>query len=93
MESLKRKPDLSATKEFELKDGTKISVRPITARTMMQAANAKDISDIERGFRIMAAKLLVNGQPIVYDDLMDRFTDVELTFIGEKIGEEGEKKD
>jgi len=93
MESLKRKPDLSATKEFELKDGTKISVRSITARTMMQTANAKDISDIERGFRIMAAKLLVNGQPIVYDDLMDGFTDVELNFIAEKIGEEGEKKD
>ena len=91
MESLKRKPDLSASKEFELKDGTLISVRPITARTLMQASNAKNISDVERGFRIMAAKLLVNSQPIVYDDLMDMFTDEELTLIAGQISEDGEK--
>ena len=91
MESLKRQPDLSVKKEFELKDGTKISVRPITVRTLMQVSNMKNISDIERGFRIMAAKLLVDGQPIVYDDLLEKFSDDDLTFISKEIAEDTEK--
>ena len=92
MEALKRKPDLTPVNEFELSDGTKITVRRVTARTLIQHANAKNMSDAERGFRVMAAKLLVNGQPIVYDDLLDSFTDEELNFIAEKItGDASEK--
>lgn len=32
---------------------------------------------------LMAAKILVNGQPIVYDDLMDGFTTEEMDKITE----------
>ena len=91
MESLNRKPDLSATKTFKIDDNTEIQVRRVTARTLMQNANTKNMSDTERGLRVMAAKLLVNGQPIVYDDLLDRFNDEELTLIAEKISGDDEK--
>ena len=92
METLKRQPELSVLKEFELPDGTKIAVRKVTARTLVQVTNAKNLSDTERGLRILAAKILVNGQPIVYDDLLDGFTDDELTQIAEAVsGEDGEK--
>ena len=93
MDVLERKPDLSVTKSFELPDGTKIEVRRVTARALMQNANAKNMSDTERGLRVMAAKLLVNGKPLIYDDLLDKFNDEDLTLIAEKISGNDEKND
>lgn len=78
MEALNRKPDLSVRKSMELADGTKIEVIGITARKTMAIANNKKMSDMERGVHITAAKILVNGAPVVYDDLLDSFTDDEV---------------
>ena len=40
----------------------------------------------------MAAKILVNGQPIVYDDLMDGFTTEEMDKITEFLFPDAKKK-
>ena len=63
---------------MELTDGTKIEVIGTTARKTMAIANNKKMSDMERGVHITAAKILVNGAPVVYDDLLDSFTDDEV---------------
>jgi predicted acyltransferase (DUF342 family) len=91
MESLKRKPDLGSVKEITLPNGTVIGIRNVTVRTMMEVGNNKSMSVEERGMRVLAAKLLVDGKPIVYDDFLDCFTDVEANFIAEKIAEISEK--
>jgi hypothetical protein len=98
MEVLKRKIDLSTNaKEIALQDGTKIKVRRITVRKIMQVTNNKSLSEQERGMHILAAKLLVclpgesRFREIVYDDLLDNFTDEEVNGIVEKMAEEGEK--
>jgi len=93
MEALKRTPVLSVKKEFELPDGTKIGIRQIKARVLAQNASAKNMSDTERGLRIMAAKLLVNGREICYDDLLDCFNDEEMNIISSHIaGEDDAEK-
>ena len=92
METLKRKPDLSVIKEFELKDGTKIAIRRVKAGTLLQGKNNKSMDETERGLRVMAAKLLVNGESIVYEDLMECFNDEEFTLIAEKITEGDDEK-
>ncbi|MCH5305189.1 MAG: hypothetical protein J1E79_01760 [Rikenella sp.] len=81
MEALNRKPDLSVRKSMALPDGTRIDVIGITARKMMAIANDKKLSDMDRGIHITAAKILVNGAPVVYDDLLDSFTDDEVETI------------
>jgi hypothetical protein len=81
MEALNRKPKLDVRKSMTLEDGTKIDVVGITARRMMEIANNKRLSDAERGIHVTAAKILVNGQPVVYDDLLDGFSDTEVTEI------------
>lgn len=78
MEALKRKPDLSVRKSMEFPDGTKIEVIGLTARANMEIANNKKLSDFDRGIQLTAAKILVDGKPVVYDDLLDSFTDKEL---------------
>lgn len=61
-----------------LDDGTTIEVAGITARKMMEIVNNKRLTDMERGMHITAEKILVNGKKIVYDDLLDGFTDTEI---------------
>ena len=41
---------------------------------------------------LMASKILVNGQPIVYDDLMDGFTTEELEKITEFLFPDAKKE-
>jgi hypothetical protein len=81
MEALNRKPNLSVKKSMTLEDGTTIDVIGITARKMMEIANNKRLTDIERGLHITVEKTLVNGKKIVYDDLLDGFTDTEINEI------------
>jgi hypothetical protein len=64
-----------------LADGTIVDVKGITARKMMEIVNNKRLTDSERGLHITAEKILVNGNPIVYDDLLDSFTESEVTQI------------
>ena len=95
METLKRRPDLSVKKEFLLPDGTKIGVKRLTVRQMMELVNNKKLSDEERGMRILAGKLLVNGAPVVWDDFLDCFSEEDANFIASKMTEEedAEKND
>ncbi len=79
--ALNRKPDLSVRRSFKLNDGTEISEIGITVRQQQQIANNKSLTEQEIGLHGIAAKILVNGQPIVYDDLLDCFTDEELVKI------------
>lgn len=66
---------------MKLPDGTEIQVIGITARKSMEIANNKKLTDAERGAHITAAKILVNSQPIVVDDLLDCFSDDEVNEI------------
>lgn len=92
MEALNRKPDLSVRRAMTLPDGTKIEVIGLTARKTMELANNKKLTDTERGMRVIAAKILVNGAPIVIDDLLDSFTDDEIVIITQFVtGNDGEE--
>ena len=91
---LNRVPELKIIKEFDLSDGTHIAIRQVKARLMLQNVTNKKMSDVERGMRVMAAKLLVNGEPIQYEDMLDCFNDEEITLISQHLvdeedGEEG----
>lgn len=81
MEALNRRPNLAPRKSMELADGTKIEVIGIKARVAFELSNNKKLSDTDKGIYITAAKILVDGKPIVYDDLLDSFTDDEVTSI------------
>lgn len=81
--ALNRKPDLSVRKTLQLDDNTKIEKIGMTVRKQMELANNKSLTDSERGMHAMAAQILVNGQPIVVDDLMDCFNVEELEKITE----------
>ncbi|MDR3133018.1 MAG: hypothetical protein LBU42_03220 [Prevotellaceae bacterium] len=61
-----------------LEDGTLIEVTGITARKMMEFVNNKRLTDAERGMHLTAEKILVNGKKVVYEDLLDGFTDTEV---------------
>lgn len=76
--ALNRKPDLSPRKSFMLDADTKIEEIGITVRQQQQIANNKSLTEQEVGLHGIAAKILVNGQPIVCDDLLDCFTSEEL---------------
>ena len=95
----KRKPDLSTKVEFELPEsGIKVKVKRLTGREMMKIVNNKSLSEHERGMNMLAAKLLVcfpdetEFNPIVYDDLLDYFTDEDLNFIAKKMEGATEEK-
>jgi hypothetical protein len=95
MEALNRKPNLAVKKSMKLEDGTTIEVIGITARKMMDIANNKRLTDIDRGMHITAEKILVNGKKIVYDDLLDGFTDTEINEIvqfANEVSDEDAKK-
>ena len=77
-QALNRKPNLSVRRRLQLDANTEIAEIGITVRKQMELTNNKSLTDVERGMHLMAAKILVNGQPIVYDDLMDGFTTEEL---------------
>lgn len=82
MEALNRKPDLSSIlRSMTLPDGTKIDVINITAAKQMQFENNKSLSDNDKMVHLTAAKMLVNGRPIVYDDLLNGFTAEEFVEI------------
>ena len=77
-QALNRKPNLSVRRRLQLDANTEIAEIGITVRKQMELTNNKSLTDVERGMHLMAAKILVNGQPIVYDDLMDGFTTEEM---------------
>ena len=64
-----------------LDNETEISEIGITVRQQQQIANNKSLTEEQIGLHAIAAKILVNGQPIVYDDLLDCFTSEELAKI------------
>lgn len=66
---------------MSLPDGTIVEEIGMTVRKNMEIANNKSLSDTDRGIHIMAAKILVDGKPIVYDDLMDCFSTEEMETI------------
>lgn len=88
MKALKRKPDLSVRRAMTLPDGTKIEVIGLTARRSMELANNQKLTDAERGMNVIAAKILIDGAPIVVDDLLDGFTDEEVVTITEFVTKE-----
>ena len=87
MESLKRKPNLSSKGSFQLDENTKIDIIRMTVRKANQIADNKKLSEFEKGIHGMAAKIHVNGQPIVPDDLLDCFSDDEFVQISKFIQE------
>lgn len=94
MQALRRKPNLEVKRTMKLDAETELSIKGIPAKEMVTIVNDKSLSDYEKGLHRAACKLLVNGQPIVYDDLVDCFTDDELitilTFVnGEEEGKNG----
>ena len=81
MEALNRKPDLASRRSFMLDADTRIDEISMTVRDARRIASRKDLTDEDKGLYVIAAKILVNGKPIVYDDLMDCFTTEELESI------------
>ena len=98
MERLNRKPELKIKKKVNLPDGTIVAIRSVPARTLLANVKEKNMSDIERGMRANAAKLLVklpgntDFQEIVYEDLLDCFNDDEMMLISQALTEEDEEK-
>lgn len=90
--ALDRKPDLSPRKSFMLDDNTKIEEIGLTVRKQQQIANNKSLTEQEVGLHGIAAKILVNGQPIVFDDLMDCFTTEELEKISDFLFPDAKKE-
>ena len=91
-QALNRKPDLSVRRTLQLAANTEIAEIGITVRKQMELTNNKSLTDAERGMHLMASKILVNGQPIVYDDLMDGFTTEELEKITEFLFPDAKKR-
>jgi len=91
MEVLKRKAELSVKDTMKFADGTTIELVGITARRASEIANNKKLSDFDKGIHLTAAKIQVNGQSVTYDDLLDCFTDDELTKIIQFANPEDEK--
>ena len=87
-----RKPNLSVRRRLQLDANTEIAEIGITVRKQMELTNNKSLTDAERGMHLMAAKILVNGLPIVYDDLMDGFTTDELEKITEFLFPDAKKE-
>ena len=81
-QALNRKPNLSVRRRLQLDANTEIAEIGIN----------KSLTDVERGMHLMAAKILVNGQPIVYDDLMDGFTTEEMDKITEFLFPDAKKE-
>ncbi len=76
--ALDRKPNLSVRKTFRLDEDTEISEIGMTVRKQVELSNNKSLSDTDRGIHLMAAKILVNGNRVIYDDLMDCFSSEEM---------------
>ena len=91
-QALNRKPNLSVRRRLQLDANTEIAEIGITVRKQMELTNNKSLTDVERGMHLMAAKILVNGQPIVYDDLMDGFTTEEMDKITEFLFPDAKKE-
>ena len=92
MESLKRKPKL-ATGSFDLDSETKIDYVGTSVGKLKAIANNKYLSDFDKGVQYIAAKIQVNSQSVVADDILDCFSDVEFKRIADFITEiEGGEK-
>lgn len=84
MEALNRKPDTTSVKKtMKLEDGTRIDLIGVSARKMRDLANDKKMSQYDKGIYLTALKIRVNGDPVVYDDLLDCFSSDELEAIVE----------
>jgi hypothetical protein len=91
MEALKRKVDLSVKRSMTLSDGTKIDLVGVTTRKFNEIVNNKRLNDFERGLHLTAAKIRVNDQEVVFDDLADCFLDDEMAEIVKFANPEDEK--
>lgn len=92
MEKLNREKQ-KITASFELDSETKIDYVGVPLSTVRNVSNNKTLSDFDKGIHITAAKILVNGQPIVADDLYECFSDAEVMKIFNFIKEvEGTEK-
>ena len=92
MESLKRKPK-QITASFELDYETKIDYVGSSVGNLKNISNDKTLSDFDKGIYFTAAKIHVNGQAIVADDIYNCFSDVEVMKIFNFIAEvEGTEK-
>lgn len=90
MEALQRKPNLSVRRSMQLDSDTKIEIVGVPARVTMEIAKNKQLDDTDKGLHVVAAKVRINGKPIVIDDLLNCFDDEELTKIVEFATGEGE---
>ena len=93
MEALKRKVELSIKDTMILEDKTKIELVNITARRASEIANNKRLNDFDKGIHLTAAKIRINDQEVTYDDLLDCFSDEELTKIVKFANPEDEKNE
>jgi hypothetical protein len=93
MQALKRKPNLDVQDRMTLTDGTVIEKIGIRARKQMEIANNKRLSDYDKGVHITAAQVLINGQEVVADDLLDCFTGPELMTIINWVNPDLEEKE
>jgi hypothetical protein len=64
-----------------LQTASKKATRTLDGFSKMATQAGK--GNMASGISITAAKVMINGKPVVYDDLLDGFTDVELTQIVE----------
>ena len=94
MESLKRKPDLEIKGTLNLDKNTRIDIIGLSVRKLNEINNNKRLSDDDRAAHYIAARMLVNGEPIVFDDLLDCFSDSEYRRIANFVEQlETENKD
>jgi len=84
MEALKRTPKIEKA-SFDLDSETKIDYIGISVRKIRDITNNKTLSDFDKGINATAAKIRVNGNTVVADDLYDGFSDSELMKIMEFI--------
>lgn len=95
MEALNRKPDLSPIpgREITLPDGTHIQRKGMTVAESARIENNKALSQFEQGMHLMAARMLVNGKPVCYDDVANGFSTDEFEQISRAIFPELHEED
>jgi len=93
MEALKRTPELKITNEFTLSDGTVIGIKERKAIEFINQISKRGGDDFMTGLRNIADKIVVKlpkeeeFKHIVYDDLVNCFTDDELMLIMNNVNE------
>ena len=98
MERLNRKKEFKILKEIPLEDGTIVAIRSIPARALLSNVKEKNMSQEERGLRIISQMMLVKlpeaneFREIVYEDMLDCFSLEELTIVSNATSEYFDEK-